>query len=83
MGSLTSRPKVPTSRPVQIISAPTAAAPAPDPQSNDDTAADAQELRRQSLLGRDRGRLGTIATSFRGPLGLGDAENQKKTLLGE
>lgn len=42
-----------------------------------------KETRTQSLLRRDRGRLGTILSSFRGILGLSDNTAARKTLLGE
>ncbi len=41
------------------------------------------EARKQSLLRRNRGVLGTIATSFSGFLQPKDTNNSRKTLLGE
>ncbi|HBH25969.1 MAG TPA: hypothetical protein DDX54_00990 [Rhodospirillaceae bacterium] len=43
----------------------------------------AAEARRDNLLRRDRGRTGTIQTSFRGLLGQAAPAGTKKTLLGE
>ncbi|MEM7679505.1 MAG: hypothetical protein AAF182_00675 [Pseudomonadota bacterium] len=86
MGGLTSRPKVPTSQPVQIVSAPTSSALAPTSTSSEgdnESAQAVQEQRRKSLLGRDRGRLGTIQTSFRGLLLSGNQNEKRKSLLGE
>lgn len=83
MGSLSSVPSVPTTTVVQT------AAPAPTTQEQTETVEpsaqeQAAEQRQRNLLSRNRGRLGTIATSFQGFLsensGGGDA---RKTLLGE
>ncbi len=85
MGSLTSKPK---SLPVPQIyypPAPTSApatpvTPAPTPEEM------AAEQRRKNLLGRDRGRFGTVQTGFRGLLDLvsfGQDKSKRKTLLGE
>jgi len=41
------------------------------------------EAREQSLLRRNRGRLGTIATSFSGFLSPKENNSSRKTLLGE
>ncbi len=95
MGSVTSRPKVPAQPKQQIVyvqapqpvytapstyTAPTVnqpvAAPQPTPEEGK------AEARKQSLLTRDRSRFGTVTTSFRGLLGLGNS-GQSKTLLGE
>lgn len=82
MGSLTSRPSVPSQPQVVTVSQP---APAPAPVETVDTPDPeeaSREARRQSLLDRDRSRFGTVRTSFRGLLQ--DAGNeQRKTLLGE
>jgi hypothetical protein len=43
----------------------------------------AEEARRSNLLGRDRGRFGTVQTGFRGLLSLASSLGQRKTLLGE
>jgi hypothetical protein len=54
--------------------------PEPPPPDPEETAA---EQRRENLLRRNRGRFGTIQTSFRGLLGLATQGGQRKTLLGE
>lgn len=105
MGSLTSRPKVPSAPQPKIVyvpapqpvytpppssvptlpssqtggvTAPVPARPVPTPEEQQ------TEARTQSLLERDRGRFGTVMTSFRGLLGLATGTNTKpKTLLGE
>ena len=99
MGSLSSRPSVPSPQP-QVISVvqPT---PAPAPVASIEPAAagasqieDAaeglsaaqsqSEARTSSLLQRNRGRFGTVQTSFRGLLGgTNKTRGGKKTLLGE
>ena len=48
-----------------------------------DTPQAQSERRSQSLLRRERSRLGTIISGFRGVLGLSDKTNQRKSLLGE
>lgn len=88
MGSLTSRPKAPSQPQVVFVpqTAPTAEpAPAPTPQTENPPSAEetASQARRQSLLGRERSRFGTVQTGFRGLLGLSDNTNSRKTLLGE
>lgn len=82
MGSLSSRPNVP-SLPQTIITqtaSQTAAAPAVPTQSAEEAFSD---IRKQSLLGRERSRFGTIETGFRGLLGLSESASPRKTLLGE
>ena len=86
MGSLTSRPSVPAPQPPVIVSPPPAPVQPVTPTSTDDKGSSEQsasEARQQSLLGRSRGRFGTVQTSFRGLLGLSDNSAQRKTLLGE
>jgi len=97
MGSITSRPKVPTTPRVVYVPQP-APAPAPAPtqpatppsndagggNENNDTAA--REVREQNLLTRERSRYGTVRTGFRGLLSLASAagdNTKRKTLLGE
>ena len=46
------------------------------PQNSDDT-------RKENLLSRNRGRLGTIRTGFRGLLSVAKDQGQRKSLLGE
>lgn len=91
MGSLASRPKVPgvqqpqviyVPAPVQTTSSPAATtnvAPQPSGQKEDSSAA----VREQNLLTRNRGRFGTVTTSFRGLLSAVGNGRQTKTLLGE
>lgn len=89
MGSLTSRPSVPSQPQVVYVPQPVAATPAPaeDTTASDTPSAEevASEARTQSLLDRERSRFGTVLTSFRGLLGLSDNNDtsQRKTLLGE
>lgn len=95
MGSLTSRPKVPDYQQPQIVyvsqpavTQPVVAAPAPVDSGSSGTEGGASEealakAREESLLTRDRSRLGTVTTSFRGLLNLASGGGQKKTLLGE
>lgn len=92
MGGLTSRPKAPR---VQTPATPVVVStPTPVPVNNTDkiggdTAVDqggsASDRRAAGLLNRGRGRLGTIATGFRGLLGLREqtSNQNRKTLLGE
>jgi hypothetical protein len=89
MGSLTSRPKIPSSpqvvyRPVASTPAnnpatPTPATPPPSGQAGGDEGAS----RAASLLLRDRGRFGTVLTGFRGLLAPMNDSGGRKTLLGE
>ncbi|MBL4804583.1 MAG: hypothetical protein JKY71_06925 [Alphaproteobacteria bacterium] len=93
MGSLASRPKVPTSvanvQPVYIQQAATpTTSPTPNetPSAEEQAAADAKtasEARSTSLLGRDRSRFGSILTGFRGLLGTTENAQRRNTLLGE
>ena len=90
MGSLASRPKVPSNNQPQIVyvsqPAATPSTPAPSTPTNNDTQGDeasAAKAREESLLTRDRSRYGTVTTSFRGLLNLAANGGQKKTLLGE
>jgi hypothetical protein len=81
MGSVTSRPKAPAQAVSQVvyqpIQKPVEIPTAPGP------AEDAAQARKSSLLARDRGRFGTILTSFRGFLTQKESGPQRKTLLGE
>lgn len=92
MGSLSSRPKVPSQPTPQVVYVPqsttsstatTATTTSTENTDQTDQHTSAQQ-RAASLLARDRGRLGTIQTSFRGLLDLvGQNKQQRKTLLGE
>lgn len=88
MGSLTSRPSVPSSvpsyTPPQVVYVPQPASPPPPTPATPSTPAPTPEKARQaSLLARDRGRFGTIQTGFRGLLESAFSQGQRKTLLGE
>lgn len=77
--------------PPSVVPAPVVTTPAPTtPNDNKDAdkAADDAAQAEQALLDRRRGRLGTIATSFRGVLSPDEDENgvnnlPRRTLLGE
>lgn len=89
MGSLASRPKVPTQPQVvyvpQAATATTTTTTSTTETQNDSSSAEqtASKARQQNLLGRERSRFGTVQTGFRGLLGLSDNSAQRKTLLGE
>lgn len=91
MGSLASRPKVPSNPQPQIVyvrqpapsTKPAPSTPPPEKKDAQDGDKAAAETREQSLLTRDRSRYGTVTTSFRGLLNLASNGGQKKTLLGE
>ena len=83
MGSLISPPKAPSQPSVVYVpqaSASVNPAPTQEPPTEEETAA---QQRRQNLLERNRGRFGTIRTSFRGLLSMADSIAGRKTLLGE
>ena len=87
MGSMTSRPKLPPVQQPMFISVPTSmpapATPMPPAAQEYGAANDnPAKQRAASLLNRDRGRLGTIMTGFRGLLSSGNGIG-RKTLLGE
>ena len=89
MGSLVSTPSAP---PPIVVPAPQ---PPPEPEpvqtvlqsevENEESTPEVQasENRRRSLLARNRGRLGTIATGFQGFLSQTQSGDGRKTLLGE
>ena len=85
MGGLVSKPKAPAA-PVVVQSnvvAPVQQAVTQETPSPE-TGTDPAEQRKANLLARDRGRFGTVLTSFRGFLGQNNAATiQRKTLLGE
>ena len=90
MGSLASRPKVPSNPQPQIVymtqPAYTPNSSPSTPTNNEGGAGDettSAKARENSLLTRDRSRYGTVTTSFRGLLNLAANGGQKKTLLGE
>ena len=91
MGSISSRPKVPTTPQVvfvpQSTPTPTSTSTSASTNTNADTSADtpatASEARESNLLRRSRGRSGTVLTGFRGLLGTANNSQAKKTLLGE
>ncbi|MAZ76279.1 MAG: hypothetical protein CMH31_03140 [Micavibrio sp.] len=84
MGSLTKRPKIPKQVPpvkTIYVNNPTS----PEVTAVSTEASEAQvtsEERKESLLRRTRGRLGTIFTGFKGFLSEGE-QSTRKTLLGE
>ena len=84
MGGLIGTPKAPPPRPVRVVQAP---APPPPPAPEEPDVPDEEEIqserRRENLLRRNRGRLGTVLTGFRGLLSLNDNATQRKNLLGE
>lgn len=87
MGSISKKPKAPT---IQYVVAPTPSYTPTTPAVNEPVVpskTDDQisgEARTESLLRRTRGRLGTIATSFKGFLsGVDSPSSPRKTLLGE
>ncbi len=92
MGSLASRPKVPSNLGApQIVYIPqtasTTTSPQPDTGAANNSAAiatSASQLRSQNLLSRERSRFGTVLTGFRGFLTQGQNNSApRKTLLGE
>ena len=95
MGSLSSRPNVPAPRSQVVFTPQPTASPTPAPSTSTDAGRDAggargenhtpsaSRARTSSLLGRDRGRFGTVLTGFKGFLGLSDLSNARKSLLGE
>jgi len=82
MGSIFKSRKPPPPAPTPVAPAPITVAP-PEPPSDDDNAAQESEERQRNLLRRNRGRLGTIATSFQGFLAPTNNDDGRKTLLGE
>lgn len=71
---------LPQQTPRPVASTPFVPAPSEPTKSNSEIQA---EARQQSLLRRNRGVLGTIATSFSGFLQPKDTGSNRKTLLGE
>ncbi len=87
MGSISKPPKAPKAAQPSVIYVPQVAPPpAPLPENTIDEPTEEEqhaEARRKNLLRRNRGRLGTVLTGFRGVLGLSNESNGQKTLLGE
>ena len=82
MGSITSRPKIPTTPVIATPTLPTT--PTPDPTVP--TEASPEEIakaRVENILRRSRSALGTVYTSFRGILSGNGTAPQRKSLLGE
>lgn len=81
MGNVTDRPKAPSP---QIIYVPQPVyQTAPDTQTPTDTTPTPAQQREKNLLSRNRSRLGTILTGFRGILAPLESDSKRKTLLGE
>ncbi|MGH1399430.1 MAG: hypothetical protein ACRBCT_09485 [Alphaproteobacteria bacterium] len=88
MGSISSRPSVPSTT-VVYQSIPTTTTTNATSSTTTSSATEqsssesASESREASLLKRDRGRTGTVQTSFRGLVENLNNTQQRKTLLGE
>ncbi|MBL4590156.1 MAG: hypothetical protein JKY11_08785 [Alphaproteobacteria bacterium] len=84
MGSLISPAKVP-SHPQKIIKQASVASVVTESAAKNETASDvlSSEARVENLLRRNRGRLGTIVTRFKGVLDSHTSQKKRKTLLGE
>lgn len=90
MGDISGRPKAPSQQVVyvpQYVYPDTTSGGGTNNNNNSEgdtpnTPTPAQQ-REQNLLGRQRSRLGTILTGFRGILAPNDSGAQRKTLLGE
>ena len=85
MGSLLKGPK-PPSTPTTTVTTVTPTTPVVETETDTSTPSEQQaEARRQSLLRRSRGRLGTIISGFSGVLSPQDNDQSsgRKTLLGE
>lgn len=84
MGSLASRPSVPTQTVIYKTVDATTDTTSTTSDTSSDTEQTAAEIREESLLQRDRGRSGTVTTSFRGLLDMiENNEAERKTLLGQ
>ena len=89
MGRLISPPKPSAPQQVVYVPAPPAAAPATAPAASaaaeppEPTDAEASVERAENLLRRNRSRLGTVLTGFRGVLDQNALAAPRKTLLGE
>lgn len=78
MGSIIPKPKAPKIKP---LPPPKPIEPVEEPENN--LEAEKAKQRRQNLLRRDRGVLGTVNTSLGGVLSDRTNTAQRKTLLGE
>lgn len=83
MGSLSSTPSAAPQIPVVNTIAPTSTVTTVVETPEIDSAEQAADARRASLLQRDRSRFGTVLTGFRGLLSQNTNDTQRKTLLGE
>jgi len=87
MGSLSSRPEIPAktvARASQIVTrAPVVAVTSAVQGTQHNAPQSDKERREKNLLRRNRGRLGTIKTGFRGFLSRATLDKPRKTLLGE
>lgn len=89
MGRLISPPKPSAPQQVVYVPAPAAAKPVATPVASADTPppeptdAEASVERAENLLRRNRSRLGTVLTGFRGVLDQNSLAAPRKTLLGE
>jgi hypothetical protein len=84
MGSLSSRPKVPSAPQVVYVPQPTTPTSSPDPVDTvTNSEAVSKEAREENLLRRSRGTAGTVLTGFRGLLETIGGNQSRKTLLGE
>ena len=84
MGSLISPAKVP-SRPQAIIQKAPVSSAVTESTETSEAASDvlSSEVRVENLLRRNRGRLGTIVTGFKGVLDSNTSQKKRKKLLGE
>ena len=82
-----SKPKAVAPQVVYYTPTPAAAAPAPSTTTGTDepekTPEQVETEKAENLLRRNRSRLGTVLTSFRGVLSQNDLTSSRKTLLGE
>jgi len=84
MGSLGSRPQAPSQPPPVAFTPPPVNIPPPNNVESAEASEQSQsEARAENLLQRNRGRLGTIRTGFRGLLTSTNNASGRKTLLGE
>ncbi len=91
MGSISSRPPVPSqpqvvyvpAQPTSTTSTSTSSGGGTSTTDSTTTQSTQSENRSASLLQRDRSRFGTILTGFRGLLSQSASNTQRKTLLGE
>jgi len=85
MGSLSSSAKAPQQAAQIVVAQPittSVSTETPTTQSTEDSAATSAQAREETLLRRNRGRFGTVATSLQGFLSQ-QVNSGRKTLLGE